>query len=76
MQISKFCIIHNHNSYRKQLHPKDNMKGKTENDTGVDVKYKVSILGESGVGKTAILRSVTGQPFVNHMVPTIGKNCI
>ena len=37
-----------------------------------DVCYKVLLLGESGVGKTAMIKSITGMPFDPESVPTIG----
>ncbi|KAK2181846.1 hypothetical protein NP493_377g01014 [Ridgeia piscesae] len=37
-----------------------------------DVCYKVLLLGESGVGKTAMIRSIIGLQFDPESVPTIG----
>ena len=36
------------------------------------VKYKVTILGDSGVGKTSILQTLCGKPFANQHVTTVG----
>lgn len=37
-----------------------------------DVKYKVLIIGNSGVGKTALIRALMGESFSMEMLPTIG----
>ena len=38
-----------------------------------DVQYKVSIVGNSGVGKTSLLQGMTGQTFENQYLPTVGE---
>ena len=42
-------------------------------DRQCDVTYKVLMLGDSGVGKTALLRHLTGKEFCSSHVSTIGK---
>ncbi|XP_013393063.1 ras-related protein Rab-13 isoform X1 [Lingula anatina] len=37
-----------------------------------DVKYKVLLIGNSGVGKTALIRALTQEEFSMEMLPTIG----
>lgn len=37
--------------------------------------YKVLILGDASVGKTALLRSLTGRDFQAKLLPTIGNYC-
>ncbi|KAM7534427.1 hypothetical protein Aperf_G00000113671 [Anoplocephala perfoliata] len=37
-----------------------------------DARYKVVLLGESGVGKTSLIRAVVGEPFNPTMISTIG----
>lgn len=39
-----------------------------------DARYKVVLLGESGVGKTSLIRAVVGEPFNPTMISTIGKS--
>ena len=38
-----------------------------------DVCYKVMLLGDSGVGKTALLDRATKQNYIENCRPTIGK---
>ncbi|XP_076440729.1 ras-related protein Rab-13-like [Babylonia areolata] len=40
------------------------------------VSYKVLILGTSGVGKTAILRSLMGREFITNTIPTVGEDFV
>ena len=35
--------------------------------------YKILILGDASVGKSALLRCLTGQKFQEKLYPTIGK---
>lgn len=37
-----------------------------------DLLYKVLLVGESGVGKTSLIRSLTGCPFTHNMLTTVG----
>ena len=37
------------------------------------VTYKVLVLGDYSVGKTALLRSLTGEDFKQDLRPTVGK---
>lgn len=37
-----------------------------------DVTYKILLLGDSGVGKTSIIRSLTGSQFSHNMLTTVG----
>lgn len=41
-------------------------------DRQSDVTYKVLLLGDSGVGKTSLLRSLTGKAFNSGHMTTIG----
>ena len=38
-----------------------------------DVKYKVLLLGDAGVGKTSLIRKLMGQELQNNYMCTIGK---
>ena len=38
-----------------------------------DVKYKVLLLGDAGVGKTSLIRKLMGQEMQNNYMCTIGK---
>ena len=38
-----------------------------------DVKYKVLLLGDAGVGKTSLIRKLIGQELQNNYMCTIGK---
>ena len=42
-------------------------------DTGTDVTYKVLLLGDTGVGKTSLIRALTGKPFSHSLVTTVGN---
>ena len=35
-------------------------------------KFNVILLGETSVGKTCLVKSLTGQPFDEHQIATIG----
>nr|CDS21332.1 rabb and c [Echinococcus granulosus] len=37
-----------------------------------DARYKIVLLGESGVGKTSLIRAAVGEPFNPTMISTIG----
>ena len=39
----------------------------------VDATYKVLLLGDTGVGKTSLIRALTGKPFSHNMLTTVGK---
>ncbi|VEL20180.1 unnamed protein product [Protopolystoma xenopodis] len=39
-----------------------------------DARYKILLLGDSGVGKTSLLKSLMNDGFDHHMISTIGKN--
>ena len=41
-----------------------------------DVKYKVLLLGDAGVGKTSLIRKLMGQQLQNNYMCTIGKKYI
>ncbi|VDN13049.1 unnamed protein product [Dibothriocephalus latus] len=41
-----------------------------------DARFKVILLGESGVGKTSLIRSAMGQDFNPSMISTIGKSLV
>lgn len=45
------------------------------NDNGdqVDATYKVLLMGDAGVGKTCLIRALTGKPFSHNMVTTVGE---
>ncbi len=38
-----------------------------------DVKYKVLLLGDAGVGKTSLIRKLMGQDMQHNYMCTIGK---
>ena len=38
-----------------------------------DVKYKILLLGDAGVGKTSLIRKLMGQQLQNNYMCTIGK---
>ena len=38
-----------------------------------DVCYKIMVLGDSGVGKTALMDRVISQKYFGNNIPTIGK---
>ncbi|CAG5122146.1 unnamed protein product, partial [Candidula unifasciata] len=40
----------------------------------VEASYKVLVLGDQGVGKTSLLHSLTGKPFQDDMLPTVGMD--
>ncbi len=42
-------------------------------DCHYDISYKVLLLGDSGVGKTALIRNLMGENFASHYITTIGK---
>ena len=41
-------------------------------DDDIAVKYKVLVLGDASVGKTALLRCLAGNDFSEKLWPTIG----
>jgi len=38
----------------------------------IDVTYKVLLLGDTGVGKTSLIRTLTGKPFCHNLLTTVG----
>lgn len=42
-------------------------------DDATDAVYKVLILGDTGVGKTSLIRCLTGKQFSHNMLTTIGE---
>ncbi len=45
----------------------------TEDGARFDARFKIVMLGESGVGKTSLIRAAVGEPFNPTMISTIGK---
>ena len=41
-----------------------------------DIQYKVTIVGNSGVGKTSVLQTLTGFKHENQYLPTIGEHTL
>ena len=39
-----------------------------------DITYKILVLGDSGVGKTCLIRRFTDDDFTDSFLSTIGKN--
>lgn len=39
----------------------------------IDATYKVLVLGETSVGKTALINCLVGREFQTSMLPTVGK---
>lgn len=42
-------------------------------DSDCAATYKILVLGDTTVGKSSILRTLTGKDFVNKTLPTVGK---
>jgi small GTP-binding protein len=43
---------------------------------GNDVTYKVLLLGDTGVGKTSLIRALTGRPFSHSLLSTVGVDFV
>ena len=41
-----------------------------------DIQFKVTIVGNSGVGKTSVLQTLTGKKLENQYLPTIGEHTL
>lgn len=63
---------------RMDIGKKGKSGGASEPEDGArfDARFKVVLLGDSGVGKTSLIRAAIGESFNPTMISTIGRVCL